>query len=96
MASKHLSLLKAAAGQISLHSMHGRHLMRAALLDTHLLPDEAALRSSVMSIGGEQSLHSPYGRFLVRTASLVTDTGEFRRVEGELSLRTPLGTFVQP
>jgi len=96
MASKHLSLLKAAGGEISLHSPLGRHYMRAALLDTHLLPDAAALHSSAMSVGGQQSLHSKVGRFITRTAALGTDTGEFRTVDGEQSLRSALGAFYTP
>lgn len=96
MASKHLGLVKAAGGQISLHSMHGRHLMRAALLDTHLLPDAGALHSSSMSVGGEQSLYSRYGNFLTKTAMLGTGQTLFRSIEGEVPVRSPLGEVCQP
>lgn len=93
MASKALGLLKAAAGQISLHSMQGRHLMRMAPLDVpHFFVNGP--RSSLNSIGGEVSLHGSYGRYLQRVANL--DTGASKttapnEIGGEVSLESPLG-----
>jgi hypothetical protein len=93
MASKHLGLLKAAGGQISLHSMHGRFLMKAAPLDVPHF-GVTGLRSSLNSIGGEVSLHSSYGSFLLLlpkggTAGVVPNS-----IGGEVSLESPLGAAV--
>lgn len=93
MASKHLGLLKAAAGQISLHSMHGRALMKAAPLD---VPHFAVsgLRSSLVSMGGEQSLHSAYGSFLLLLPKGGTAGVTPNSIGGEVSLNSPWGAAV--
>lgn len=93
MASKHLSLLKAAGGQISLHSMHGRFLMKVAVLDVpHMFVNGP--HSSLMSIGGEVSLHGSYGRYLQKVARLDTDTPKAvapNEIGGEVQVQSPLG-----
>lgn len=90
MASKHLGLLKAAAGQISLHSMHGRFLMKVAPADSEPFINGAL--SSLMSIGGEVSLHGSYGRYLQRLARLDERPGTApNEIGGEVQVQSPLG-----
>lgn len=96
MASKHLGLLKAAAGQISLHSMHGRHLMRMAPQDVpHFFVNGP--QSSLMSIGGEVSLHGQYGRYLQRVARFdvaAAKTTAPNEIGSEVQVQSPLGAAV--
>jgi len=96
MASKHMGLLRAAGGQISLHSMHGRFLQKVVFLDVpHFFANGP--QSSLMSIGGEVSLHGSYGRRLQRVAGLQTDTAKAvapNEIGGEVSLHSPHGAAV--
>lgn len=90
MANKPLSMLRAAGGQISLHSSLGRHFMRTSMVAL----DSTALPSSAKSVAGEQSLHSRFGRFILRRATAIGGIAEFNSVGGEVALRTPLGKYL--
>jgi len=93
MASRHWGLLKAAGGQISLHSQTGRFLQKVAFLDVpHMFVNGP--RSLLMSVAGEQSLHSQVGRHLQKIANLDTDTPKPvapNEIGGELQVQSPYG-----
>lgn len=70
-------------------------MMRAAPLDVpHFFAN--GLPSSLSSIGGEVSLHGNYGRYLRRVAVLRAGQGDFKSVEGEKTVRSAFGEFLQP